>query len=248
MGLFDKLFSKKNCDICGGEIGLLGNRKLEDGNLCKECAKKLSPFFSERRSSTVEEIREQLAYREANKEKVAAFNPTKVVEGDTYTLYFDEEKAQWLASTRSNWRDANPDVIDFAQVSGAEVEIDESKEELTYKNKEGEEVSYKPPRYKYTYDFSIVVHVNSPYFSRLSFGMNKDEVENRTSAAYVRELKRAEEVKAIFENARKQQKEEQERAVQAAAPKAPVVCAACGATTIPDANGCCEYCGSPVGA
>lgn len=31
MGLFDK----KYCDICGEKIGLLGNRKLEDGNLCK---------------------------------------------------------------------------------------------------------------------------------------------------------------------------------------------------------------------
>ena len=35
MGLFDK----KYCDICGEKIGLLGNRKLEDGNLCKDCAK-----------------------------------------------------------------------------------------------------------------------------------------------------------------------------------------------------------------
>lgn len=30
MGLFGKLFDKKECAICGGEIGLLGNRKLED--------------------------------------------------------------------------------------------------------------------------------------------------------------------------------------------------------------------------
>ena len=43
MGLFGKLFDKKECSVCGGEIGLLGNRKLEDGNLCKECAAKLSP-------------------------------------------------------------------------------------------------------------------------------------------------------------------------------------------------------------
>ena len=42
MGLFDK----KYCDICGEKIGLLGNRKLENGNLCKNCAKKLSPWFS----------------------------------------------------------------------------------------------------------------------------------------------------------------------------------------------------------
>ena len=41
MGLFDA-FKKKQCDICGGDIGLLGNKKLEDGNMCKNCAKKLS--------------------------------------------------------------------------------------------------------------------------------------------------------------------------------------------------------------
>ena len=62
MGLFDK----KICDICGEKIGLLGNRKLDDGNLCKDCAKKLSPWFEERRHSTVEDIKRQLEYREKN--------------------------------------------------------------------------------------------------------------------------------------------------------------------------------------
>ena len=41
MGLFDK----KYCDICGEKIGLLGNRKLEDGNLCKDCRKKALAVF-----------------------------------------------------------------------------------------------------------------------------------------------------------------------------------------------------------
>ena len=69
MGLFDK----KYCDICGEKIGLLGNRKLEDGNLCKDCAKKLSPWFSDRRRSTVADIKGQLAYREENRGKAAQF-------------------------------------------------------------------------------------------------------------------------------------------------------------------------------
>ena len=63
MGLFGKLFEKKECDICGGEIGLLGNKKLEDGNMCKTCARKLSPWFEDRKSSTIAQIKEQLAYR-----------------------------------------------------------------------------------------------------------------------------------------------------------------------------------------
>ena len=76
MGLFDK----KQCSICGKDIGLLGNRKLEDGNLCKDCAAKLSPWFSDRRHSTVAEIRRQLEYREANKAEVAKLSPTDTVE------------------------------------------------------------------------------------------------------------------------------------------------------------------------
>ena len=80
MGFFDK----KYCDVCGEKIGLLGNRKLENGNLCKDCAAKLSPFFSERKSSTVEEIKEQLAYRE-EKQKRAGTLP-----GNAYHRREDE--------------------------------------------------------------------------------------------------------------------------------------------------------------
>ena len=65
MGLFDK----KICDICGEKIGLLGNRKLDDGNLCKDCAKKLSPWFEDRRHSTVEDIHDGLSAGKIIKEK-----------------------------------------------------------------------------------------------------------------------------------------------------------------------------------
>ena len=51
MGLLN-IFDKKICSICGNEIKFLGNRKLADGNMCKNCESKLSPLFSERRQST----------------------------------------------------------------------------------------------------------------------------------------------------------------------------------------------------
>ena len=89
------LFSKKYCDVCGEKIGLLGNRKLEDGNLCKECAKKLSPWFSDRRQSTVTEIKEQLAYREANQEKVAQFHPTRSLGERTKVLLTRMRASLW---------------------------------------------------------------------------------------------------------------------------------------------------------
>ena len=108
MALFGKLFEKKECAICGGEIGLLGNRKLEDGNCCKNCAAKLSPWFSDRRQSTVEEIKEQLAYREANQEKVAAFRVTRTL-GEGMKVLLDEDDGRFMVTSARNWQEANPD-------------------------------------------------------------------------------------------------------------------------------------------
>ena len=132
MGLFDK----KYCDICGEKIGLLGNRKLEDGNLCKDCAKKLSPFFSERRHSTVEEIKQQLAYREENQLRLANFHPDSTF-GRFKKVYVDRAGAKFIVSTATNWRDENPDLISFSQVTGVDTDIDENKTEIYYRDEVG---------------------------------------------------------------------------------------------------------------
>ena len=36
MGLFDR-FKKQDCEICGKEVGMFGYKKLEDGEICKDC-------------------------------------------------------------------------------------------------------------------------------------------------------------------------------------------------------------------
>lgn len=239
MGLFDK----KYCDVCGDKIGLLGNRKLEDGNLCKNCAAKLSPFFNERRKSTVEEIKEQLAYREANKENVAAFNPTKTI-GGNMKIIFDEDKRQWLATRASNWRSVNPDVMSFSQVTGCTLDIDESKRELKRKDAEGNEVSFNPPRYEYSYDFDMTIHVNAPYFSEIRFQINDDEINQRGGIAYREAQAKADEIKSTLMQVRDA---EREAVVAANAPKASVKCPYCGAIVVPDANNKCEFCDSVIG-
>ena len=172
MGLFDK----KYCDICGDKIGLLGNRKLENGNLCKNCAKKLSPWFSERRKSTVEEIKAQLAYREENQEKVAAFHTTRTLGTDMKVL-LDEDAGKFMVTRARNLAEANPDVLDFADVTGCNLDIDESSTELKREDKDGKEVSYNPPRYEYSYDFYISIFVNNPYFNEMRFKVNSSSVD-----------------------------------------------------------------------
>ena len=167
MGLFDK----KYCDICGEKIG-----QLEDGNLCKDCAKKLSPWFSDRRSSTVSEIKEQLAYREKNRERAAQFRTTRSY-GEDWKLLLDEEH-RWFTVTRArDLADANPDILDYTALTGCRVDIDESRTEQMREDADGKEVSYVPPRYEYSYDFDIIISVNHPYFDEMRFRLNDSSVD-----------------------------------------------------------------------
>ena len=180
MGLFGKLFEKKVCDICGGDIGLLGNRKLEDGNCCKECAAKLSPWFNERRQSSVADIKEQIEYREENKAAVAAFHTTRTLGRNTKVL-LDEDAGLFMVTSARNLSEANPDVIAFSQVTGCDLDIEEHKteEKRQVKDSEGhmKSVSYNPPRYKYSYDFYMIIRVNTRYFDEIKFKLNSSSVE-----------------------------------------------------------------------
>ena len=176
MGLFDK----KYCDVCGEKIGLLGNRKLEDGNLCKDCAKKLSPFFSERKQSTVAEIKEQLAYREENERRLDSFRPTRTY-GENMKVYIDDMAGTFIVTRMSNWKSENPDIIGLNQVTSCNLNIDEDRDELYYKDEEGNTRSYTPARYEYKYEFFVVINVNSPWFSQIKFSLNPS---NRPDSRY----------------------------------------------------------------
>ena len=191
MGLFDK----KYCDICGDKIGLLGNRKLEDGNMCKDCAKKLSPFFSERRSSTVNEIKQQLEYREQNKQILAGFSPMFTF-GEDDKIYIDPMKQSFVVSRRNpgSWSDENPDVIPLSSVTGCNLRVDEDREEIYTQGRDGEQVSYNPPRYKFTYDFYIDIKVNNPYFDEITARLNDSDVEGMGTMEYNRYQQTAQQV------------------------------------------------------
>lgn len=176
MGLFDK----KYCDICGEKIGLLGNRKLENGNLCKDCARKLSPFFSDRRNSTVEEIRQQLVYREENKRKLADFNPDSIF-GEHKKVYVDRAGASFIVTSVSDWRETNPDLISVSQVTGVNTDIHENKTEIYYKDNEGKRKSYSPRRYECDYEFNVTILVDSPWFDKIELELSDG---NRPDSPY----------------------------------------------------------------
>lgn len=180
------LFKKKECSVCGGDIGLLGNTKLEDGNLCKNCAAKLSPWFHGAKNCGVDQILQQLEYREANKKEVERFRTTRTL-GKGTKVHMDEDACKFMVTSASNIQNANPDVLNFADVTGVEVDIDESKREIMDRNASGERVSFNPPHYEYEYHVSVVINVNHPYFNEIRFKLDDVKMEGlRTQSAVLR--------------------------------------------------------------
>ena len=187
MALFGGLFNKKNCDICGGEIGLLGNRKLEDGNCCKNCASKLSPWFDERRHSTIDQIKEQLDYRERNLEEGKKFHTTRTIACDRWNVLLDENAKKFILTRNPRKiEEENADVIPFSEITGCRLDVDEDRDEIKREVRQGDEtkrVSYNPPRYEYYYEFHYKINVNNPYFDELNFDLNNSRVHITPSQA-----------------------------------------------------------------
>ena len=87
MGLFDRFTQKKICDVCGEEIGLFGNNKMADGNVCDKCMNKKSPWIRFGKDKTVAEFKEHLEYREDNA-AVSVFR-TQSAAAAAFTSSFD---------------------------------------------------------------------------------------------------------------------------------------------------------------
>ena len=258
MGLFDK----KYCDICGEKIGLLGNRKLEDGNCCKNCVRKLSPWFSERRHSTINDIKRQLAYREENKDRAAQFQITREF-GREWRVLFDNTHNWFTVTCAKDIVEGNADILDYSQLTGSRLDVDESRHELRRTDKDGKQVSYDPPRYEYSYNFNLTITVNSPYFDEMNFRLNPRpiilesesprvfslarSIDPSYNIEYRRYMQLADEICSAIDQARTHGREAQAmqetpRSAPPAAASGLWECPACGGA---NTGKFCEYCGTP---
>ena len=179
MGLFDK----KICAICGGDIGLLGNRKLADGNMCKHCAEKMSVFLTDRKEWTVEEMMGHLAYRDDNYQRLSTFMTSTVI-GGNQKLYIDAANMQWFVTRSNDYMRANPDIFFFNQITGCNMEIRESTTEVFFVTPDGHREPYYPPEYDYDYDFFITIYVNSPLVSQISLRLNDFTIHDDLTPEY----------------------------------------------------------------
>lgn len=234
-------FSKKNCDICGEKIGLLGNKKLDDGNMCKVCAKKLSPWFNERRNSTLFDINEQLAYREENKKKVSEFKANRGL-GSRPNILIDDEDGRFMVSYDDDYTEENPDVISISDVTECVLDIDERQKEIMQHDKDGREISHMIRRYDYSYDFYIDIKVNNPYFDTIRFKLNTYSIDGNSRQEYEKFKQMGEEICTALKGV-----DSRVHTGDSASSSSNVAfCPHCGTPTKGEGSNFCASCGKPL--
>ena len=208
MGLFDR-FKKQDCEICGKEVGMFGYKKLEDGEICKDCVKLLSPWFEDRRHATVAQIKEQIAYRERNAKELEGFTVSRVI-GEAYKMYIEEVNGvpvRFFVTDASDYKAANPDIISFKDVMSCVTDIEVRDEEMKQRDAEGKMVSYNPPRYKQHHNFYINMQIrNNPYFDDIRFHVNRGVVTLETIGGFGAGVSNARFSTGSFRDAQEQRK------------------------------------------
>ena len=185
------LFKKENCCICGGKTGML-DKKCLSGKVCKECVKKMSPWFDDYKNSSAGALDAQRLGREVDAGAVHAkiYNFSKIF-GEFGVILIDEKEKRFVAFPDTskglfgNQRkvksiedviDLGPDIIRFDQVEDFEIDIKEmTREEKQTVN--GQQVSYNPPHILYMETFTLRMKINHPYVKSIYIQLNDGAVQ-----------------------------------------------------------------------
>ena len=179
MGLLENLFMRKNCSVCGKPLGPGYSVRLKDGRCCSACARKLSPWSSDRKKRTVNNIKEEIAFRDAHKNDFKDFYPTRFY-GNSCILMIDEIGKRFAVTSELNFRKEVVDILMFSQVQTCLTQIEKSRKEVLAELKDNPDdpdsathnESYRPRRYRWYYDFQLVLKLNHPILDTIRFSIS----------------------------------------------------------------------------
>ncbi len=161
MGVFSR---KQICPICGRPIRGDVRIKIKDNiELCKACSSEIEMDSSLLATQTVEDIKQHLAYRKANKEKMEKFHVTTSAEAGSFVLRGDINQGVWYCTNDKT--DRNPPLFGFEELKSAVyLEDGEPAQELKtgLKSLFGEKSA--PTLVQ---SMKIVIEVDNPYFHEI---------------------------------------------------------------------------------
>ena len=183
------LFKKEACVLCGGKTGLF-DKKCIDGKVCKDCVKKLSPYFDDYKNTNRELLESQLRMREYYRTVIEASHFTKIF-GEFGVILIDEENKRFIplpdtggglfAKKREirsveDVMDLGPDVIEFYQVKDFEIDITETTREEK-RTVDGQQVSFNPPHILYMETFTLRMKLDHPFLKSIYIQLNDGAVQ-----------------------------------------------------------------------
>lgn len=172
------IFSKKDCSFCGSQSGLLSNRKLADGNICKDCRARLSPYYELTNKDTVAGIAAQLEYRQRNLAELDRFQPTIAV-GGRGKVFIDMNLGKFTFATERELQEGNPDLFDLGGLRSCTFYA----RETIIRGDEDD-----PDRFDY--DFFLKVSVDHPFVRSFSYRYNGQSVSNRRNRIKEQEIRK----------------------------------------------------------
>jgi len=160
------------CPICGNERTMFGNKQAKDGVICRNCAKKLSPWLKDTdiAECSVEELKNHIAYREENAAKLDEFRETCSC-GSYEKISYDKEHGWVLITRRSNLKKENPDLIPVSAIKGSKRSI------------------RRQPEGNGLVNVYYTITVDSPYFKEADFRVNPFPGIRKASGEFTQALK-----------------------------------------------------------
>ncbi len=146
------------------------------------CQEALS-FFRVGKQSAVEDIQRQLQYREENEQALSQFVPTRIF-GKRNRVLVDERSGKFIVTYQQDWKKGNPDIIELAQITYVNVDVEEDKDEIMCEGGDGKAESYNSPRYEYEYTFWVEIGIRSPWFESIRFPYNYEKPKFRHDTLY----------------------------------------------------------------
>lgn len=159
MGLFDKLFGKEKCVLCGAEVGAMHRDKIKDKQyICNECAKKCSAYvrLSEMDKPAIEEHINFMA----NREKIYqnSFTGTTLYPSTVkhYAIKFSKDAGMLaVIDQKNNKGKINHEVIRYDEIASYEYY-----KEMNRPTQQGGQETFK--------EDGVILHLVQP------FGYNSD--------------------------------------------------------------------------
>ncbi len=183
------LFTRENCCLCGEKTGLL-DKKCMDGKVCKDCAKKLSVWFEDFKTTDKLHLYGQIEQRKIYAEMAKAYPFTKVF-GEFGVILISEEQRVFVAfpntakglfgsqrtvKSMDDVIDLGPDIVGFDQVEDFELDITETSREEK-RMADGREISYDPPHIVYMETFTLRLKLKHPYIRNMNIQLNNGAVQ-----------------------------------------------------------------------